>query len=72
MSHPFDRLTDEDRELLAAEDLPDWLDPMLAAGRSADSGSGKRAGRRLRSAAGAGYGRGMPVPPPSRALQELP
>lgn len=30
MNHPFDRLTDEDRELLTAEDLPDWLDPMLA------------------------------------------
>jgi bifunctional non-homologous end joining protein LigD len=30
VSHPFDRLSEEDRGLLVAEDLPDWLDPMLA------------------------------------------
>lgn len=30
MSHPFERLTAEERELLDEEPLPDWLDPMLA------------------------------------------
>ena len=30
MSHPFERLTAEQRDQLVEEPLPDWLDPMLA------------------------------------------
>jgi bifunctional non-homologous end joining protein LigD len=30
VSHPFERLDGDERERLREEDLPDWLDPMLA------------------------------------------